>query len=325
MIDPTSPHDGAARSSSLLRRGTPAIQDLVVVTYMVILALLLWARAPAPASAPGMWQLVGWAVILPIAAFTARAVPAIPLAIRLNAYRVAVVAAVPWSYLLLGKVLPIVRPDSVDGALAAWDLRLFGVQPVLWFQRLNHRPIVEWMSFFYFNHYTLIAVNVIAIVWIVRSPRITAELGLGTLILFCVGQLGYLVVPAFGPTVHFHDAFAAPLDGGFFYRLMAGTVSNAGAAKDEFPSMHTGGSTWLAFFAIYQATRDRRFRLPAVINTFFAANIVCSTLVLRWHYAVDLIAGLALSATVIFITPRIVAWEADRRLRLGQGPVFPDT
>lgn len=290
---------------------------------MVILAALLWARSPAwPGAA--LWQILAWAVALPAVAFAARAVPEIPLWLRLNAYRVLIVAAIPWSYLLLGKVLPVVRPDALDAVLAAWDERLFGVVPALWLERLNRRPIIEWMSFFYFNYYTLLVVNVVAVLWLVRSPRIAAELGVGTTLLYCTGQLVYMIVPAFGPLVHLAGQFHGPLDGGAIYAVMSGTVSAGGAMKDEFPSMHTGGSTWLAFFAIYQATRDRRWRLPAMINGFVAANIVCSTLILRWHYAVDLIAGMALSGSMVFIAPRIARWEGARRRALGQAAVFPE-
>lgn len=311
------------RRASRIRRGALAIQDLVVVGYMTILAALLWARSPG-GPGPVIWQLAAWIVLVPAVAFVARAVPEIPLSLRLNAYRLLMVAALPWSYLLLGKVLPVVRPDALDAMLAAWDQRLFGVQPVLFLERLNHRPIVEWMSFFYFNYYTLLVVNVVAVLWFVRSPRAWIELGVGTMLLYSIGQLTYMIVPAFGPFVHFKAAFHGPLDGGAMYHLMAGTVSTSGAAKDEFPSMHTGGSTWLAFFALLQARRDRRWRIPAAIDCFVAANIVCSTLILRWHYAVDLIAGLALSSSVVFLTPRIVRWEEARRRALGQAPVFPE-
>jgi membrane-associated phospholipid phosphatase len=51
--------------------------------------------------------------------------------------------------------------------------------------------------------------------------------------------------------------------------------------------------------------------------SFFALNIILSTMVLRWHYLVDVIAGLGLALAVAVAAPRLAAWEARRR-RIGQ-------
>jgi membrane-associated phospholipid phosphatase len=313
------------QSTSRAHRGALAVQDLVVVGYMVLLATLLWARSPPPGPGPVLRTVLAWMVVVPLTAFVARAVPEIPFFLRVNAYRVVIVAVLPSSYLLLRDVLPIVRPDALDAMLVRWDVAVFGVQPVLWMERFNHRPIVEWLSFFYFNYYTLIFVNTIAVVWFLRDKRVTAELGVGMTLLYCLGQVGYMIVPALGPLDFCAHDFQGPIDGGAMYKLMSSTVFAGGAMKDEFPSMHTGGSTFVFFFAVYQATRDKRWRLPALLNGFIAANIVVSTLILRWHYAVDLLAGATLSATVAFLAvPRIARWETARRARLGQAPVFPE-
>jgi membrane-associated phospholipid phosphatase len=75
--------------------------------------------------------------------------------------------------------------------------------------------------------------------------------------------------------------------------------------------------TWFTFFSYLQARADPRWRWPARVVGFFAANIVASTMVLRWHYAVDVIAGLVLAAAAAALTPRIVRWEERLRARRG--------
>ena len=81
--------------------------------------------------------------------------------------------------------------------------------------------------------------------------------------------------------------------------------------------MHTAGSVWFALFALHRARLDRRWRIPAALAAFTAANIVVSTVVLRWHYVVDVLAGITLASTVAFAAARIAPWEEARRKRLG--------
>lgn len=291
---------------------------------MVCLAVLLWVRSPPPGPGPVIWQVYACIFVLAAAALTGRCVPQIPRWVRLNFYRVVVVGSIVWGYLMLRDILPVVRTDSVDAALAAIDERVFGGQPVLWLEALNRRPIVEWMSFFYFNYYTLHVVHIVGAVWVARSTRIAGEFGIGTAIVYCGGHLGYMAVPAYGPVVFFEDRFHAPLDGALFWGWVSSSVQAGGALKDVFPSLHTGGTMFLALFALRQATLDRRWRIPAAVTAFFTANVVVSTLVLRWHYAVDVMAGIALAAGALYAASRVVPWEDARRRRLGLPPVWPE-
>ena len=47
---------------------------------------------------------------------------------------------------------------------------------------------------------------------------------------------------------------------------------------------------------------------------FFAANIIFSTVFLRWHYAIDVVAGLTLATTASLLAPWLArkhdAWRA---------------
>jgi membrane-associated phospholipid phosphatase len=87
--------------------------------------------------------------------------------------------------------------------------------------------------------------------------------------------------------------------------------------KDVFPSLHTAVPTWFTIYAFHRARTDPRWRWPARITAFFAANIVVSTLLLRWHYAIDVVAGLALAALAGFGGLAICAAEARWRARNG--------
>ncbi len=290
---------------------------------MLVVAALFRARAPASGPGPVIWAICGGAVLLPAAGLVARAAPEVPRWARLNVYRVVAVGSLVWGYLMLEHVLPVVRPDAVDAALAAADERLFGGQPALWVQRYNRPPIVEWMSFFYFGYHPFILIHVIGVLWVQRSPRRAAELGLGMAIVFCAGYLGYLAVPAYGPEALFGDRFREPLHGAYFCRLVSKSVQATQGMKDVFPSLHTGGSALLALLSLRWARLDRRWRVPAAVTGFFAVNVVISTLVLRRHYAIDVLAGLALAFCGARAAARIAPWEEAWRRRHDLAPVWP--
>jgi membrane-associated phospholipid phosphatase len=103
-----------------------------------------------------------------------------------------------------------------------------------------------------------------------------------------------------------------------WWRAVRATVDSVDitARTDIFPSLHTGAPTYLALFSI----RHRRlnpFRFTWLPLTIVTSQIILATMFLRWHYAVDVAAGLALATAVATLTPRIVAWEERRRFANG--------
>jgi membrane-associated phospholipid phosphatase len=308
---------GRLRSGVL---GVLGLHDLILIAYMLIVCALLETVGKGPT--PVVRDILGNLALLVGAAFLARAVPEVPRAVRVNVYRVVLVASIVYSYLVLRDVLPAIRSDAVDDRLAAIDLRLFGMQPVLWLERLNRRPIIEWLSFYYFGYYTVAACYAIGVVWLAPGERVKSEFGIGTTLLFSIGHLLYMAVPAYGPVQYFEGRFHGPIDGGFFWGLVWNSVHSAGALKDVFPSLHTAAPTWFSLFAVTQARRDRRWILPAVATCFFAVNIVISTMVLRWHYVIDVLAGLTLASTVAVLAPRLAALDAAVRERRKIAPAW---
>jgi hypothetical protein len=238
------------------------------------------------------------------------------------AYRIVTVAGVVASYIWLRDVLPIVNPRSYDAELRALDLALFGGDPVLWLDRFVTPAVTEWFAFFYWCYFPLMAAWVAPMMLAARDERLLAEFALGVLLVVAIGHLLYMAVPGWGPHYAFAGLYPTPLPVGFWLERVLATVAAGGALKDIFPSLHTALPVYFLLFAVRQR-RTRPFDLAWAPTAFVTANIVVAALFLRWHYAVDVIAGLVLALAVHAAAPRIARWERARRLRAGASPVWP--
>ncbi len=305
--------EGALRALA----GIFALQDVMLLVYLAVTGLMIWSAAPSALQA-GCARVVYVSMAAhSIGCFIARGRPRLPLWLRAGLYRCSIVGVLISSYLTLRDFLILVRPDALDDTLVRIDLRLFGVEPALWLERYNQRPIVEWFSFFYFSYFFICTAYMVTVVWLTPLGRRTSEFAIGTLIVFIVGQLGYTAVPGYGPIRHLHAQFHGDVAGGFFWSMVWSTVQAGGAMKDIFPSLHTAAPFWFTLYALHQARSDRRWRWPARITGFFSMNIIISTMLLRWHYGIDVLAGLTLAITASLLAPRIAALEETWRRSLG--------
>lgn len=293
------------------------LQDGILLGYLTLLSVLLWRAEPSAAqaaSARGVYMCL-FGVLCSV--LIARWVPDVPASVRGFVYRVAMVGAIVYNYLSLREILPIIRPDSLDATLLAIDKAIFGVEPAIWLERFNQRPIVEWFSFFYFSYFFICLGYAIVSFFIARVNHHTTEYALGTALIYCVGQLGYMAVPGYGPIRYLEHEFAGPVNGGFFWGCVWETVQAGSAMKDIFPSLHTAAPLFFALYALHRAKDEPRWLWPGRISAFFSFNIIISTVFLRWHYVIDVFAGIALAVGVRWAVPRLVAWEARRRARYG--------
>ena len=65
------------------------------------------------------------------------------------------------------------------------------------------------------------------------------------------------------------------------------------------------------------------FRYTWPFLAFAATQIIVATMFLRWHYLVDIVAGLVLASTAAIVSHRVVAWETRRRGRRASAGVAP--
>lgn len=298
--------------------GRFSTHDLVLLGHLFTMGVLVALVFPTPGSHDVARRILTATALIVGACLIGRGT-LLPTVLRSGFYRIAMVATVLGSYLMLRWTLPLVAPHSFDAALSHIDVAIFGVEPTLWLEPHMSPAVVEYLAFFYFSYFAINGIYALIALGPGSSTETSAEFAIGTAVVYGIGQLGYALVPGYGPTQFLSAQYAGPLEGGFFWHAVQATVEAGGAMKDIFPSLHTAGPVWYALFAWHRAKRTGAlgWKLLAGVTTFFAVNIVVSTVALRWHYVIDLAAGLALAGSASWLSKRVVGWEKVLRARAG--------
>lgn len=201
-----------------------------------------------------------------------------------------------WAYLATARLVPALQRPLADASLLAIDRALFGETPAVRFDLAHHPWAAELLSSAYLTYQPYLHV---CLLWALvdpleRAPRL-ARLVFTTLI---VGYVGYLLVPAVGPFASLPAFVEHPLAGGPIARLNLDIVKQGGAVYDVFPSLHTAVTLVLLWHDRAYAPRRFWVMLPV------ASALLASTVLLRFHYAIDVVAGAVLAVVVVAVATR---------------------
>jgi membrane-associated phospholipid phosphatase len=214
-------------------------------------------------------------------------------------------------YVSLGQVAFKAIPWLADAWLERADRTLFlGVSPALWAEGHVTYGRLEFFSFVYAIFIPYLYFSIL-LGCVGRPPAERNVFMTGMAITYAIGFLGYLFLPARGPVVHLSSEFASPLEGGFFHGLILSSIQGLGGPHGAFPSLHLGTSTFVCIFDLkYNRLRGLAY-LPIVIL------IAVATVVVRYHYVVDIVAGVLLAA---FSSWAALRWQAAWSARLPPSP-----
>lgn len=298
--------DGATRRRGDLLKLTLA--DKVVVVYLALIALLIlifsyriefWG-----------WLCVGHAVFIALVVLLtkwddpvsrSRSRPISPSARRpLSSfvhgwYPVALMGP---TYKELTYLIPRIHPRDFDSVLAAIDHRIFGVHPTVWLERFTWPALTEVLQLTYSTYYFLPVVLGV-VLWKTDSLEKFHFVVFVVVLGFYVSYLGYIAVPAIGPRflASIAEAQTTQLTGLLFFQPVRRLLDSAeGITRDCFPSGHTELTLLVLYYARKFHRRTFWFLLP------FGAGIVLSTVYLRYHYVVDVVAGVVVAFAIIAIT-----------------------
>jgi hypothetical protein len=316
----SSPPEGAGAWYVRLLREL-AIHDWVVMVYLTILTA---AVAFAPAS-PAQDRCLGH--VTSMLAFCLAVLTLVRGGLLKGGffapllYRFAVYGTVQISYFELRELLPLVNSASLDPQLSYIDQHVLHFEASLFLDRFVTPATTEWFAFFYFGYFALLAVHVLPMVFFSRRARLTAEFAMGMITVYAAAHTIYMLVPGYGPVRFLADRYQHQLPSGFWLDTVLNAVNSGGAQKDIFPSLHTAGPVFLSLFSFRH--RDKLpFKYSWPFVAFFSANIVIATMFLRWHYLIDVIAGISLSTGAFLLSGMLSPREFDYREQAGLQPVW---
>ena len=182
--------------------------------------------------------------------------------------------------------------------LAAADRALFGVDVTVWLQRFV-RPALT--NFFYLSYtsYYFIGLALGFVLW--RRSKANLRRFILTLTLcYYVSYAGYFLVPALGPRIALAGRHAVVLESTALSAAIARTLNELEHTKfDVFPSGHTMIAAAVLLVAFRRA-RDVFWALLPIALCLIASTVYC-----RYHYVVDVLAGLILACAAVPIGDRI--------------------
>lgn len=209
-----------------------------------------------------------------------------------------------------------------DAMLISIDHAMFGVNPTQWLMSFAHPVITEILQIAYASYYFLL----IFLGYELYRERRFLEFSFA---LFCIfygfylSYLGYLTLPSVGSRFTLHDfqSLNVELPGIWLTEFLRGCI-NLGESipshvhnpvdyvqRDVFPSGHTQ----LTLVVMYLSLHYRiRFRWVVIV---MGSLLIISTVYLRYHYVIDLIAGALLMIFTIWSAPKLFNWWNKLRER----------
>jgi membrane-associated phospholipid phosphatase len=192
-------------------------------------------------------------------------------------------------YSLWGDATHLLVPHDRDGELIVLDQRLFGFQASLAIQRFITPRRTAWMEFSYFFHVVNIPI-VACFVYLCRPRPRFREMMSGLMVVSFLGLLGYILVPAIGPMYTLHDLYTVPLSQPIsLFNQQLEFMDFARIHRDVFPSMHVAISFLVWLYALRNSRPLFWILSPLILSLWV------STIYLRYHYLIDVVAGMFLA------------------------------
>lgn len=226
-------------------------------------------------------------------------------------------AIVLWVHFNLKLWVPLINPSNFDGLYWTFDGSMRPLVDGAIYIRKAVSPAIPFQSNLYmyafiFMFYASFCYHAVA------TPKAFRPLFLAALFLQGLGAFSYIIFPASGPFIYepganpfvsetqrfMLDARGELIQGGASWLSSSGSEYFA-AGLGAMPSLHAAASSLFVWFAYKHA----KPLLPIYLTIF--AYILVVAVANRWHYLIDLPAGVALAAGAIYLAK--LATSPDQR------------
>ena len=298
--DPTQDHRFADSPSRRFGQGFSPL-DIVVFAYLALLSLILLGLAQLSDAAPflGYHALVALMIVLLVRAdrgFGGRFWNVLrwgyPIVLVPAAFR-----EVWFTARLVNPFDGFRNPSDnfqFDRMLNALDLRLFGIDSGRLVALAGHPLLTDLLTLCYAVYYFLPVILVLHLY--IHGKMAQFEVAMTAIVAaFLVSYLGYLVVPAVGPFYFLRADEVHPALLGWVVAMPVRDLLKGmeWTMPDAFPSGHTMVTLVTLHYA-WRFARPLSWILMPV-----GAGLVVATVYLRYHYLVDVTAGMLLTAGIL--------------------------
>ena len=291
---------GSAITSGVRIRPLEAL-NLGALLALSLVTLVFYGSLPDPGEILLRFALMGafLALMVFLSGRAARLPPAIRVAVDFYP-----IAFIPFVFESLGPLIAAARGSARDELLIAADRAITGRDVTVWLEGIV-RPWLTDLLYLCYASYYFIGIILGASLWR-RSPPDARRYIFTLTFSYFVSYAGYFLIPALGPRFALASRQHVTLETTALSRAIATTINELERTKfDVFPSGHTMIAAVVLLVAF---RRDRRMfwiLLPAGIGLVF------STVYCRYHYVVDVLAGLILAVVAVPLGDRLYdRWTA---------------
>ncbi len=212
-------------------------------------------------------------------------------------------------YSNLHDTIHFVNPHDIHDYLIKIDQFLFGVQPSVWAEKFIHPVATDIATFFYVLFF--LWAPLLALLLYLKGDRIKFRYTMvGVILAFYIGYFGYVLFPAAPPRLVLASLFTKTLHGlPFLDELRDSILVLPSSNRGAFPSLHAAATLVALFFAWKYLRWYFWFVLP------FTIGLILSTIYLRHHYVIDLIAGWGLAHLTVWLGPKLENFWSRQQLK----------
>jgi membrane-associated phospholipid phosphatase len=222
---------------------------------------------------------------------------------------------VPIVFLIYSQVqvyLRVINPYLYDNLLIGWDKAIFGVNPTQWMLKISFPPLTEYLQLCYVMFYFMPIMQGVELNYKKRDYDYL-EFSRVIIFGFYLSYILYFFLPAIGPRFTLHDfsSMNTELPGVWLTSFFRDSINFGGGIprgaanptlfvnRDCMPSGHT----MMTLLNIAMAFRFKsKFRWVFLV---IGLGLIFSTVYLRYHYVVDVLAGIFFAYITLKAEPMV--------------------
>jgi len=199
-------------------------------------------------------------------------------------------------------IVHYVNPEDIDPVLIRIDYLIFGGNPTVMLERFVHPILTEIMQISYTSYYFIPLGFGLILLKNQQQKEFNRSLFL-ILLCYYLSYLGYILFPALGPRFTLAHLQNIELKGLVLAEPIQNLINHLeGIKRDAYPSGHTA-ITVLILYLAYKFKRWYFWVCLPVVSALIVSTVYC-----RYHYVVDVFAGIGLTLLTIFTGEWVYRW-----------------